>query len=111
MRTEAALRMGAGAGPFEGPINERPPAATAAVAAVASPISREFNSGPGFDLFYIMPATPESISRGTLLFRVCMRVYTRMAGDLGEPKTYLQLSCASARRREKPVPGRELGGN
>lgn len=70
---EGRARMDTGVGLLKGPINEWPPAAD--------------HSGPnqtrGFDsksvlstlsnLFYVMPATPESISRGTLLFCVCMR--------------------------------------
>ena len=51
--------------------------------------------GPRFDLFYVMPATPESISRGTLLFRVCVRARMHVAVNPGPKRyrTYLQLSA------------------
>lgn len=55
---------------FQGPINEWPPAADA-----TGPINPTPIPGARFDLFYVMSTTPESISRGTLLFCVCMRLY------------------------------------
>lgn len=94
---------------FQGPINEWPPAAGA-----TGPINPTPILGPRFDLFYVMPATPESISRGTLLFCVCMHAY--MHSGQSRPKrfrTYLQLSAVGpgdVGRREKPV-RLELDGN
>lgn len=94
---------------FQGPINEWPPAAGA-----TGPINPTPIPGPRFDLFYVMPATPESISRGTLLFCVCMHAY--MHSGQSRPKrfrTYLQLSAVGpgdVGRREKPV-RLELDGN
>lgn len=55
---------------FRALLTSRPPAADA-----TGPINPTPIPGPRFDLFYVMPATPESISRGTLLFCVCMRLY------------------------------------
>jgi hypothetical protein len=65
-------------------------------------------------LFYVMPATPESISPGTLLFCVCMRKGIRIAGDPAEPK--LICNCPARARGNgrwtgKTGSGRELGGN
>lgn len=54
---------------FRALLTSGPPAADA-----TGPINPTLRfPGPRFDLFYVMPATPESISRGTLLFCVCMR--------------------------------------
>lgn len=57
---------------------------------------------PNFDLFYVMPAMPESISYGTLLFCVCIYIYIYATymhnGRSRRAESYLQLSWRELER-------------
>lgn len=71
-RAEASPRMSAGTGPLRALLTSDPPRPPPPPPQRAQSAPSPIQS-PGFDLFYVMPATPESISPGTLLFCVCMR--------------------------------------